>query len=209
MLSKTATSLALAKGAAVSTSTLTLIQGALKLMAWSKAKTAVIAGACVLFAAGTTTVILELKARADFKKDPVACEILHRSLLQKVFPPKVDEDALRHQLVGTWAIEAKKFAANPKYNYYPNDNRRLKTWTLTNWFIITYDAQSNVVYSAGGPYELQGNFYTETIETGTGTMSNYVGTHPRFQIRVDGDKYYQRSPGDKPSLEEIGHRIHE
>jgi len=44
-----------AKGTAVSTSTLTLIQGALKLMAWTKAKTAIVAGMGVLLAAGTAT----------------------------------------------------------------------------------------------------------------------------------------------------------
>ena len=52
------TALALAKGATAGGSTLTLIKGALKLMAWTKAKTALIAGACVLLTAGTTTVIL-------------------------------------------------------------------------------------------------------------------------------------------------------
>jgi len=42
---------------AASSSTLTLIKGALKIMAWTKAKMAVVAGTCVLLAAGTTTVI--------------------------------------------------------------------------------------------------------------------------------------------------------
>jgi uncharacterized protein (TIGR03435 family) len=59
MLAKTTTALALAKGAAASSSTLTLIKGALKIMAWSKVKAAVVVGACVLFAAGTTTVVVE------------------------------------------------------------------------------------------------------------------------------------------------------
>jgi RNA polymerase sigma factor (sigma-70 family) len=48
---------AAAKGAAAGGSTLALVKGALKLMAWAKAKTAIVAGACVL-AAGTTTVTL-------------------------------------------------------------------------------------------------------------------------------------------------------
>jgi len=48
------TALAAAKGAAASTSTLALIKGAFKLMAWAKAKTAAVTGACVLVA-GTTT----------------------------------------------------------------------------------------------------------------------------------------------------------
>jgi uncharacterized protein (TIGR03435 family) len=48
--------MAAAQGAAISGSTLTLITGALKIMAWSKTKTAVAAGVVVLFAAGMTTV---------------------------------------------------------------------------------------------------------------------------------------------------------
>jgi RNA polymerase sigma factor (sigma-70 family) len=57
---------AAAKGAAVSSSTLTLIKGALKIMAWTKAKTAVVAVVVVL-AAGTTTPIIihHYKARAS------------------------------------------------------------------------------------------------------------------------------------------------
>jgi RNA polymerase sigma factor (sigma-70 family) len=57
-LAKTASAVALAKGVAASTSTLTLIKGALKLMAWTKAKTAIVAGIVVLLAAGTTTAVI-------------------------------------------------------------------------------------------------------------------------------------------------------
>lgn len=58
VLAKAATAVALAKGMTASSSTLTLIQGALKIMAWTKAKTAVVMGAAVLLAAGTTTVTI-------------------------------------------------------------------------------------------------------------------------------------------------------
>jgi uncharacterized protein (TIGR03435 family) len=58
-LAKSVAATAVAKSAAVSSSTLTLIKGALKVMAWTKAKTAVIAGVGILLAAGTTTVIVE------------------------------------------------------------------------------------------------------------------------------------------------------
>ncbi|HEX9047168.1 MAG TPA: sigma factor-like helix-turn-helix DNA-binding protein [Verrucomicrobiae bacterium] len=47
---------AAAKGATASTTTLTLIKGALKIMAWTKAKTAIIASAVVLLTTGVTTV---------------------------------------------------------------------------------------------------------------------------------------------------------
>jgi uncharacterized protein (TIGR03435 family) len=48
---------AAAKGAAASTSTLTLVKGALKFMAWTKAKTAVVTGIVVLLAVGTVSTV--------------------------------------------------------------------------------------------------------------------------------------------------------
>ena len=55
---KSISAVALAKGAAASTSTLTLAKGALKIMAWTKAKTAIVVGVSVLLAAGTATVVI-------------------------------------------------------------------------------------------------------------------------------------------------------
>lgn len=50
---------AAAKGAAAGGSTLTLVKGALKVMAWTKVKTTVVVGAVLLLAAGTTTVAVK------------------------------------------------------------------------------------------------------------------------------------------------------
>jgi RNA polymerase sigma factor (sigma-70 family) len=61
-LAKTATAVALAKGAAASISTLTLIKGALKIMAWTKMKTAIVAGAAVLLAGGVSIPIIMVHA---------------------------------------------------------------------------------------------------------------------------------------------------
>ena len=58
-LAKSVTAVAVAKGAAASASTLTLIKGALKIMAWTKMKTAIVTGIVVLLAMGTTTVIVK------------------------------------------------------------------------------------------------------------------------------------------------------
>ena len=58
-LAKSVTAAAMAKGAAASGSTVTLIKGAMKLMAWTNVKTAVILGASVLFAAGTGAALYE------------------------------------------------------------------------------------------------------------------------------------------------------
>ena len=202
-LAKSVTAVALAKGLTASTSTLTLIKGALKIMAWTKMKTTAVVSVGILLAAGTTVAVLESKSRADQKKDVVAYEILHESLMQKLFARQANDTETRRQLEGVWIITDKKFDGTPRFAHYPRNNPHLKTWTLTNWAIVTYDSKSNVVYSAGGPYELHGNLYTETVESGTGGMSNYIGAQLQYQLRVKGDKYYQMGSG----IEETGQRV--
>ena len=56
-LVKTISAVAITKGAAASGSTLTLIKGALKIMAWTKAKTAIVIGVAAILATTSTTVI--------------------------------------------------------------------------------------------------------------------------------------------------------
>lgn len=57
VLANPATAVAIAKGAAASASTLTLIKGVLKVMAWTKTKTAVITTAALLLAGGGTSLV--------------------------------------------------------------------------------------------------------------------------------------------------------
>ncbi|HXR03310.1 MAG TPA: sigma-70 family RNA polymerase sigma factor [Verrucomicrobiae bacterium] len=73
-LAKSVTTLAMAKGAAASSSTLTLIKGALKVMAWTKAKTAAVAVAGVIVATGTTSLVVhhQHQQRPLPKPQPVA-----------------------------------------------------------------------------------------------------------------------------------------
>jgi len=59
MLAKTATAVAFAKGATVSGSTLTLIKGALKIMAWTKAKMAIVTSLAIIACLATTTLIVQ------------------------------------------------------------------------------------------------------------------------------------------------------
>jgi RNA polymerase sigma factor (sigma-70 family) len=57
-LAKSVTAVALAKGATSSISTLTLIKGALKIMAWTKLKTGIISAVIVVAVAATTTTLV-------------------------------------------------------------------------------------------------------------------------------------------------------
>jgi uncharacterized protein (TIGR03435 family) len=113
-LAKSVTAVALAKGATAGGSTLTLIQGALKIMAWTKAKTAIVTGVVVLLVAGTTTVTVnEIDARKAEKlwrinKDIPSDQIDRLPPMVKVLPTKF------HSVWVTWNSGANgdKFAGS-------------------------------------------------------------------------------------------------
>jgi hypothetical protein len=64
-LAKSVTAVAIVNGAAVSGTTLSLIKGALKIMAWTKAKTGAVIGVAVILAAGTTTLVVKHQHQAE------------------------------------------------------------------------------------------------------------------------------------------------
>ncbi|MDD5139613.1 MAG: TIGR03435 family protein [Verrucomicrobiales bacterium] len=87
---------AAAKGAVVGSSTLTLIKGALKIMAWTKAKTAIVVGAGVLLAAGTTTIaVKEIQEHKTYswQVPRASFDVLYKTPPQVVIvPTKFSED---------------------------------------------------------------------------------------------------------------------
>ena len=114
---------AAAKGVAAGGSTLTLIKGALKIMVWTKVKTAVVVGATVLLAAGTTRVILT----ADFlaAREPV---YQGRSLVEWL--PEVDygqpadqrakaAEAIRHMGAAALPFLLNDLMADPGLTRHP------------------------------------------------------------------------------------------
>jgi len=65
-LANSVTAVAVAKGAAASGSTLTLIKGALKIMAWTKAKTVIVVGIAAILTVGTTSTGIYLHRNGPF-----------------------------------------------------------------------------------------------------------------------------------------------
>jgi RNA polymerase sigma factor (sigma-70 family) len=75
VLAKTTTVVALAKGTTASISTLILIKGALKIMAWTKAKTAIVVGAAAILVVGTATTLIAHRAhQAGLSTDMAALQ---------------------------------------------------------------------------------------------------------------------------------------
>lgn len=170
-------------------------------MAWLNAKSVILVGAVVVAIVYVSTQMVHLKKlRAERLKDPIAFVVHHH-------PPITDTEKLRSQMIGTWEMFATRSWGAQEVTYLPQDHRHFKTFTETNWSVVAYDANSNVVMSIGGVYTLNGNDYHESIDTATGDMVKYLHAHPEFKVCVEGDKYYQIGGGKKnPNIEEIWQR---
>jgi uncharacterized protein (TIGR03435 family) len=91
------------KGAAGSGSMLTLIKTTLKIMAWTKAKTAIVVGASVLLAAGTTTVtITEVQHHRaqDWQLGEISLETLRHAPRETVVLPTKSAQRSRQRGTG-------------------------------------------------------------------------------------------------------------
>jgi uncharacterized protein (TIGR03435 family) len=90
---------AFAKGATASGLTLTLIKGALKIMAWTQAKTAIMAGVVVLLVAGTTTITV--KEIQEHRTYPWQVREFDAKVLDQA-PPQVRLLAVKDIPFGGW-----------------------------------------------------------------------------------------------------------
>jgi uncharacterized protein (TIGR03435 family) len=101
-LAKSITAVAVTKGVTAGSSTLTLIKTALKLVAWTNAKTAIVVAAGVLLAAGTTTVtIKEIQAHETY---PWQIEHASSGVLSRV-PPQVVIVPTKFAEFGGWGYD--------------------------------------------------------------------------------------------------------
>jgi uncharacterized protein (TIGR03435 family) len=105
-LAKAVAAVAVAKGAAASGSTLTLIKGALKIMAWTKAKTAIVVGASVLLAAGTATVTV--KEIQEHRTYSWQVEHINTGILDRE-PPQVRIIPTKFPQARSWGSDNDKF----------------------------------------------------------------------------------------------------
>jgi hypothetical protein len=170
-------------------------------MAWSKTKTGVLIGVVLLVGGGAALIIHHVKDRREFAKDPIAYKVNHQ-------PPVTDTEKLRSQLIGSWEMRGTRSWGATNVTYYPPNNGHIKTFTDTVSSTVYNDPDStNTLFFCSGPYTLQGNNYTESLETATGWLAKFKGAHPRFKISVEGDTYYQMGAGKNPQIEEIWQRM--
>jgi len=129
-LAKAVTAVAVAKGVAASGSTLTLIKGALKIMAWTKIKTAVVAGVVLILAAGTTVAVKYAGHHppAKLQWTPAETETFQQESLAHMTQAK------------QWALACIMFA-DDNQNQLPKNFEQMKRYapslSFSNWAIVS------------------------------------------------------------------------
>ena len=111
--------------------------------------------------------------------------------------------------LGTWKAASAKYGDAKDFSDFPKDRPRLKMITATHFLWVEYDTKTKkVLSSAGGPYSLQHDTYTETIEFVGDGMEAYLGKKQVFTIKIDGDKLFQSGQlSDGLKIEEIWQRV--
>ncbi len=115
-LAGTVTAVAIEKGVAAGISTLTLLHGASKFMAWTNAKMAIAAGAAVLLAAGTGTIATKAVHGA---------RAAHDAAVQSRVQTLQQENALLNQQVGR--LQSERDVATNRLAVANEENLRLKS----------------------------------------------------------------------------------
>jgi uncharacterized protein (TIGR03435 family) len=197
-LAKSVTAVAIAKGVAASGSTLTLIKGALNLMAWTKAKTAIVVGVGVLLAAGTTTVtVKEIQHHwtQDWQLGQIGTETLRHAPRETVILPTKSAQRSRQRGTGgmAWMGDGRAFGINQPVKFILR---------------IAYDAASpyQIVENAElptGKYDFLSNLPTGSREALQLALKKKFGVVGRFETR-DTDVLLLKvkrspAPGLRPS----------
>ena len=138
MLAKTATAMALAKGATASTSTLAFMNEATKWMAWANAKMAVAIGAAIVLVAGTATLIAQREQSAEAQVD------LPKSSWKFAgfgSPEATTETAMwaTRQLKGTVLLEALSPDCQEDFQEYVTQNKpgmTVESFLLQRWTLM-------------------------------------------------------------------------
>jgi uncharacterized protein (TIGR03435 family) len=205
-LAPSVSAMAIAKGAAASTSTLTLIKGALKLMAWSNTKIAVVVGVGLLITAGTTTVAVKAIERLNaepwrIKYDP--------AIMTKI-PPRVEilpalclrfGSSYGDNDHGRMGLGATMIAMLESANDYKYSQARMITATALP--AGTYDFIANLTNDSAPALQQQINRQFglveryETIETNVYLLTLQNPNAPQLKrARTSRNTFVTCSPGD-------------
>ena len=121
--------------------------------------------------------------------------------------PNAEQDQVRKELLGAWEMVALRPWNTTIYFNAASGRHHVKFFTMTYSAWVDYDQAGKVItMGSGGPYTVQDEFYIETLQFASGSMTRFLGGRPKFKLRVEGDIYYQLALGEINN-DEIWQRI--
>lgn len=156
-LTKSVTAIAMTKGVAASSSTSTLIQGALKLMAWTKAKTVVVVGVAALLTVGTASTGIYIhrsnnpfSSKKELSSDVEAQYEQYTGMTPEQAAKTLFEACNRED----WTEAAKFFKGRPLSDKFKNIYGGLQVVSLGKPF-NAWDRNGRKCYAVFVPYEIR------------------------------------------------------
>jgi hypothetical protein len=122
-----------AKGAAAGTATLTIVKGAMKIMAWNKTKLAILVCIGVLLATSTTAAFWSFHSRKDSWRSrfDIVYKLKDGEVLRYIAPPFIDERAEYYHTEETLRDQAKAVPKPPDFFIFNQDkNNELQQSSL-------------------------------------------------------------------------------
>jgi len=172
-LAKTISAVAIAKGATASISTLTLIKGALKIMAWTKAKTAAATGVVLILAVGTTVVVVKTSGHHPVAKPQPAPAADNFSPPPSPTPPPATAELQRVNDAKQWALAFRIFSGDNR-GRFPKTFAEAKNYaanlSTNNWEIVS----SGDVNDFKNPSEVSRIILLREIEASRTTDGKYL-----------------------------------
>ena len=102
-------------------------------------------------------------------------------------------------IVGNWEFVSAKTTNSDgiTVEVTTHDLRSTKILNRTYFCVITRNADGSFRHTNVGPYHLEGDLYTETLEYSTNP--NWIGSDVAYKSRIEGDLWYIDEIGITPS----------
>jgi hypothetical protein len=111
-------------------------------------------------------------------------------------------------IVGTWEFVSAKTTREDgtTAEFTTHDLRSTKILNQTYFCVVTRNADGSFRHTNVGPYDLEGDLYTETLEYSTNP--NWTGSKAVYKSKVEGDLWYIDTLGDAlPRRGEVWRRV--
>jgi hypothetical protein len=120
--------------------------------------------------------------------------------IEEIWSPMIPEANNAKDLIGTWDLEKYRDETEDLYIEYPIFTGYMKLITPTHFVWVKYDREGDQIFAAGaGPYEFDGETYTENLHMAYPDHSGLVNSSIEFLPDLNRHKWlhYGKAPVKK------------